>query len=101
MLTTGMCYAFFLGVVMVTMGEAGRSASSRYTILVSLGNLPVVYMTKVEGWGFSLFGPRGVPAFDAAGNVLVGLCVLLWAISRLRGQDRAIEVSDNSASVIL
>jgi len=84
MLTTGMCYAFFLGVVMVTMGEAGRSASSRYTILVSLGNLPVVYMTKVEGWGFSLFGPRGVPAFDAAGNLIVAVCVAVWAVSRVR-----------------
>jgi MFS family permease len=84
MLTTGMCYAFFLGVVMVTMGEAGKSASSRYTILVSLGNLPVVYMTKVEGWGFSLLGPRGVPAFDAAGNLIVACCVAVWAVTRLR-----------------
>ncbi len=75
MLTTGICYAFFLGVVMYTLGDAGKSASSRYTILVSLGNLPVVYMTKMEGWGFSLFGPRGVPAFDAAGNLAVALCV--------------------------
>lgn len=78
MLTTGACYAFFLGVVMYTLGDAGCSASSRYTILVSLGNLPVVYMTKVEGWGFSLFGPRGVPAFDAAGNILVAICVMVW-----------------------
>ena len=82
MLTTGTCYAFFLGVVMVTMGEAGRSASSRYTILVSLGNLPIVYMTKVEGWGYSLFGPRGVPAFDAAGNLLVAAAVAIWLIRR-------------------
>lgn len=89
MLTTGACYAFFLGVVMYTMGEAGRSASSRYTILVSLGNLPVVYMTKVEGWGFSLFGPRGVPAFDAAGNLLVALCVVLWVGSQMRGRTTA------------
>jgi hypothetical protein len=84
MLTTGACYAFFLGVVMYTMGEAGCSASSRYTILVSLGNLPVVYMTKVEGWGFSLFGPRGVPAFDAAGNLLVAFCVVVWVCSQMR-----------------
>jgi hypothetical protein len=82
MLTTGTCYAFFLGVVMVTMGEAGRSASSRYTILVALGNLPIVYMTKVEGWGYSLFGPRGVPAFDAAGNLLVAAAVAIWLIRR-------------------
>lgn len=85
MLTTGCCYGFFLGVVMVTLGDAGKSASSRYTILVSLGNLPVVYMTKVEGWGYSLFGVRGVPAMDAAGNLLVALCTAAWLLLRARG----------------
>lgn len=85
MLTTGMCYAFFLGVVMYTLGDAGKSASSRYTILVSLGNLPVVYMTKVEGWGYGLFGPRAVPGLDAAGNLLVAACVAAWVLSQRRG----------------
>jgi MFS transporter, PAT family, beta-lactamase induction signal transducer AmpG len=89
MLTTGMCWAFFLGVVVYTMGEAGKSASSRYTILVSLGNLPVVYMTKVEGWGYGIFGPRGVPAMDAAGNILVAICVALWVGSQARNRRRA------------
>ena len=84
MLTTGTCFGLFLGVVMVTMGEAGRSASSRYTMLVSLGNLPIVYMTKVEGWGYRVMGPRGVPALDAAGNVLVAGCVAVWLLLRWR-----------------
>jgi PAT family beta-lactamase induction signal transducer AmpG len=84
MLTTGAAYAFFLGVVMDTLGEAGKSASSRYTILVSIGNLPIVYMTKVEGWGYGMFGPRGVPGIDAAGNVLVAVCVVVWLLCRSR-----------------
>jgi len=82
LLTTGACYGFFLGVVVVTMGEAGASASTRYTILVCIGNLPIVYMTKVEAWGYAAFGIRGVPALDAAGNLLVAACVLLWLVSR-------------------
>jgi PAT family beta-lactamase induction signal transducer AmpG len=78
MFSSGACYAFFLGVVMVALGEAGKSASSRYTILVSLGNLPVVYMTRLEGWGYGVFGARGVPALDAAGNLLVAIATGVW-----------------------
>jgi MFS family permease len=78
MLTTGVCYGFFLGVVMVTMGEAGLSAGSRYAILVSLGDLPIVYMTVVEARSYGLFGVRGVPAADAAGNLVVAACAAVW-----------------------
>ena len=67
LLTVGICYAYFLGVVLQTMGEAKGTASTRFTILVSLGNLPIVYMTRVEAWGSTHLGLRGVPALDAAG----------------------------------
>ncbi len=83
LLTVGVCYSFFLGVVMQTMGVARKSASTRFTLLVSLGNLPVVYMTRLEGWGYSRFGAHGVPALDAAGNLLVATFAALWICFRL------------------
>jgi MFS family permease len=86
MFTTGACYGFFLGVVMVTMGEPGLSASSRYAILVSLGDLPIVYMTVVEGWSYKLFGVRGVPASDSLGNLLVAVCTAIWLMFAMRSQ---------------
>ncbi len=82
--TVGMCFAFFLGVVMVTMADGHRSASTRFTLLVSLGNLPIVYMTKIEGWGYGLFGPHGIPAMDAAGNLAVAILVGLGLVVRRR-----------------
>jgi MFS family permease len=88
MFSSGACYAFFLGVVMIALGEAGKSASSRYTILVSLGNLPVVYMTKVEGWGYGVFGSRGVPALDAAGTLLVAIATAVWIAAALARRSR-------------
>ena len=75
LLTVGVCYAYFLGVVLQTMGAAAGSASTRFTLLVSLGNLPIVYMVRIEAWGYGHFGPRGVPALDAAGNLLVAVAV--------------------------
>lgn len=84
MLTTGACYGFFLGVVMVTLGDAGLSASGRYAILVSLGDLPIVYMTVVEGWSFKLFGVRGIPGSDCLGNLLVAFCTAVWLVFGLK-----------------
>ena len=83
MLTTGACFSFFMGVLMVTLGEAGMSASSRYAILVSLGNLPIVYMTVVEGRSYDIFGTRGVPAADALGNLLAATGAGLWVVFSL------------------
>jgi len=86
----GACWGFFLGVVMVTMGEAGLSAGSRYCILVSLGNLPIVYMTMIESRGYALLGIRGVPAADALGNLLVVLAVGWWIIFRKKRSRSAV-----------
>jgi PAT family beta-lactamase induction signal transducer AmpG len=88
MFSSGACYAFFLGVVMLALGEAGKSASSRYTILVSLGNLPVVYMTRIEGWGYGQFGAKAVPALDAAGNLLVAIAATIWIALALSRKQR-------------
>ncbi len=99
MVSSGACYAFFLGVVMLALGEAGKSASSRYTILVSLGNLPVVYMTKIEGLGYGRFGGRAVPALDAAGNLLVAVAVSVWiAVVMARRRPLAASAEDREQS---
>jgi hypothetical protein len=84
LLTTGACWGFFLGVVMVTLGPAGASASTRATILVCIGNLPIVYMTRIEGWASGLFGVRGIPALDAIGNLLAVVAVAIWIATRQR-----------------
>jgi len=69
---------------MVTLGPAGAATSTRATILVCIGNLPIVYMTRIEGWAYSLFGVRGIPAIDAIGNLLVVVAVAIWLTARMR-----------------
>jgi MFS transporter, PAT family, beta-lactamase induction signal transducer AmpG len=94
--TAGICWGFFLGVVMVTMGEAGISAGSRYSILVSLGNLPIVYMTVVEARSYGVFGTRGVPGADAVGNLLAVVCVAYWLMVRMKRAGRGVEITGES-----
>lgn len=90
--TAGICWGFFLGVVMVTMGEAGISAGSRYAILVSLGDLPIVYMTVVEAHSYGIFGTRGVPGADAVGNLLVAAGMACWLMVRMKRGGRGAEI---------
>jgi PAT family beta-lactamase induction signal transducer AmpG len=78
LLTVGACYALFTGLVLKLLGVSGKSGSTRYAIAVSLGNAPVAYMAKVDGWGYGRFGLRGLPGIDMAVSGGVAVCFLAW-----------------------
>lgn len=74
--TIGMGYAVFTAVTLEFLGQSGKSGSARYAIINSLGNLPVAYMSWVDGRGYAHWGPRAMPGIDAiltaaAGSVLL------------------------------
>jgi PAT family beta-lactamase induction signal transducer AmpG len=82
----GIAYAAYTGVILQTMGSIGRVQSSRYTILNSIGNIPVVYMTALEGIAAGRFGTRSVGVFDGVLNILTAaLFFLWWAWMKSRG----------------
>jgi len=71
----GAGFALFTGVSLEFLGGSGKSGSARYAIINSLGNLPVVYMSWLDGRGYAHWGPRGEPGIDAivsaAGSILL------------------------------
>jgi PAT family beta-lactamase induction signal transducer AmpG len=83
--TVGAGYALFTAVSLEFLGSSGKSGSARYAIINSLGNVPVAYMSWLDGCGYALWGPRGMPAADA---ILSGFgCAILLAhfvVSRRR-----------------
>jgi PAT family beta-lactamase induction signal transducer AmpG len=82
----GIAYAAYTGVILQTMGSIGRVQSSRYTILNAIGNIPVVYMTALEGVAAGRFGTRSVGAFDGVLNLATAaLFFLWWAWMKSRG----------------
>lgn len=85
--TTGTCYAMFTAVVLEFMGDSGKSGSGRYSIINSLGNVPVQYMLLVDGWGGDRWGGRGLAGVEAVVGG-VGAAVLL-AYFLTRGRDQA------------
>ena len=81
----GAGYAVFTGVLLEYMGHSGKSGSARYAILNSLGNLPVAYMSWIDGRGYALFGPRGMPGTDAVVSAVVASVLLThFVVSRRR-----------------
>jgi PAT family beta-lactamase induction signal transducer AmpG len=66
----------FTAVVLEFLGAAGKSGSARYSIINSLGNIPVLYMLQVDGWGGNHGGARGIAAAETVVGA-VGAVVLL------------------------
>jgi PAT family beta-lactamase induction signal transducer AmpG len=71
---SGLCYAAFSAVVLESIGRAGASASTQYTLFSAAGNFAITYV----GWintRFHQHGPQGLWASDALLN-LGGVVIL-------------------------
>ena len=82
---------------MVLFAIGRGAASTKYAALSSLGNVPVVYMTALDGWVHDRFGTGWMLQTDAFSAILfvdVALFVL-HKISAARAQNLA---EDNSRS---
>jgi PAT family beta-lactamase induction signal transducer AmpG len=80
--TVGACYAMFTAVVLEFMGHSGKSGSGRYSIINSLGNVPVLYMLQVDGWGADRWGARGLSGIEAVVGGAGAAVLLVYFLSR-------------------
>ena len=78
----GACLAMFTAVVLEFLGEAGKSGSARYSIINSLGNIPVLYMLQVDGWGGDHGGARGIAAAETVVGAIGALALLAYFLLR-------------------
>jgi MFS transporter, PAT family, beta-lactamase induction signal transducer AmpG len=80
--TVGTCYAMFTAVVLEFMGDSGKSGSGRYSIINSMGNVPVVYMVAMDGLGADRWGARGLAGTEAVAGALAALILLAYFLTR-------------------
>jgi PAT family beta-lactamase induction signal transducer AmpG len=81
----GLCFGLYTGLLLYIMRREGRCQSSRYTLLNSVGNLPLAYLLFIEGKVVAHFGPRSLGLFDAAANfVPIGIFFAWWAWKQAR-----------------
>lgn len=74
--TVGLAYSFFTVVVLEFLGASGKSGSGRYSIINSMGNIPVLYMIAIDGWGADRWGARALCGTECVVGG-VGAAVLL------------------------
>ena len=77
-LLVGVAYAAFSAIVLFAIGRG--AASTKYAALSSLGNIPVVYMTALNGWVHDRFGT----AWMLHGEALLALGCIVLALAVLR-----------------
>ena len=80
--TVGICYAMFTAVVLEFLGHSGKSGSGRYSIINSLGNVPVLYMLTLDGWGGDKWGARGLSGTEAVVGAVGAVILLAYFLSR-------------------
>jgi MFS family permease len=70
----GLTYAGFTAVVLETIGLG--AAATKYNLYASLSNMPIAYMTLVDGWAHTRWGAAGLLNVEAAFGV-AGIVVFI------------------------
>lgn len=77
----GIAYGTFTGFVLEVIGKG--AAATKYNALASLSNIPILYMTKVNGYYSTEFGPISMLRADAASNI-IGIVVFVLVVVIVR-----------------
>lgn len=77
----GLTYAGFTAVTLEAIGVG--AAATKYNVYASLSNMPIAYMTLVDGWAHARWGTRGLLEIEAAiGVAAIGVFAAVVAITR-------------------
>ncbi len=82
----GLTYAGFSAFVLEAMGLG--AAATKYNVFASLSNMPILYMTKVDGWAHTRYGPSGMLYIEALSGV-VGFVVFMGILKAMPKRDTA------------
>lgn len=73
---TGLIYAAFSAVILFAIGK--KAAATKYSMLSSLGNVPVVFMTVVNGWVHDKYNSKYMLLVEAAiGILFIIICAIV------------------------
>jgi MFS transporter, PAT family, beta-lactamase induction signal transducer AmpG len=75
---TGLTYAGFTAFVLEAMGTG--AAATKYNVFASLSNAPIYYMTLVDGWAHTRWGPGAMLNTEAA-LCIMGMVLFLGVVA--------------------
>jgi MFS transporter, PAT family, beta-lactamase induction signal transducer AmpG len=79
-LAAGIAYAAFTALELDVLGRRPHAAGTAYSLLAGSSNLPIAYMTWLDGVGYKYSGTRGLMAVDLLANGIGGVLLLLFAV---------------------
>jgi MFS family permease len=79
-IAAGFAYAVFTALVLDVLGPQRHAAATGYSLLVASGNIPIVYMTWLNGLGYKHWGARGLMSVDTLANGLGGIALFIFAV---------------------
>jgi MFS transporter, PAT family, beta-lactamase induction signal transducer AmpG len=85
----GIAFGTFTGFVLDVIGTG--AAATKYNALASLSNIPILYMTKVDGWASTEHGPVTMLFVDA-GSEIIGISVFLAILLIVRPDKQRLPV---------
>jgi MFS transporter, PAT family, beta-lactamase induction signal transducer AmpG len=87
-LITGLTFAGFTAFVLEAMGRG--AAATKYNVFASLSNTPIYYMTQIDGWAHTRWGPAAMLRTEALFG-FIGLLAFMavMAIDRKRQAGQA------------
>jgi len=71
LMTEGLCWSRSTALMVEIVGVETRDASTLYSVLSAIVTIPLLYMIRLDGFGFSKFGTPGLLWMDAAANLLM------------------------------
>lgn len=83
----GLAYAGFSAVTLEAIGLG--AAATKYNLFASLSNIPIGYMTAVDGWAAARWGPAAMLYIEAAVGVAALLVFVAVATSSTQPRARA------------
>jgi predicted MFS family arabinose efflux permease len=88
----GVCYAGCTALCLQLLGTANPAAATQIALFFAASNVPIVYMTWLDGRGYAMFGVRGLLLVD--GLVSIGAAIPLLLYWRRCIRATSIEPSD-------
>lgn len=77
----GVAFGTFTGFVLDVIGTG--AAATKYNALASLSNIPIMYMTKIDGWASTEYGPINMLLVDAGSEIAaIALFLVVLVIVR-------------------
>jgi PAT family beta-lactamase induction signal transducer AmpG len=90
-LAAGFAYAAFTALELDVLGRRQHAAGTAYSLLGASGNLPITYMTWLDGAAYKRAGRVGLMGIDTLANGLGAVLLLIFAGSIARRWMRSSE----------